>query len=150
MQGWLQRPVAVDLFTRAGLDFEQLKKEARTEAFRPIELKGTHLTADYRVKHTRADSFNVLGILPGSKRPAESIMWRHALLSAEPLPDGQHKLTFTNGVSTICDILVGADGAHSRIRPLLSPATPIYTGITGAEISLPPDVGQCLRERLRN
>ncbi|MET0405816.1 MAG: M28 family metallopeptidase [Cystobacter sp.] len=75
MQGWLQRPVAVDLFTRAGLDFEQLKKEARTEAFRPIELKGTRLTADYRVKHTRADSFNVLGLIPGGKRPAESIMY---------------------------------------------------------------------------
>jgi len=34
-----------------------------------------HLTADYRVTHTRADSHNVLGRLPGKQRPTEAIMY---------------------------------------------------------------------------
>ncbi|KAI8989231.1 monooxygenase FAD-binding protein [Trametes punicea] len=74
--------------------------------------------------------------------PADSIKWDHALVSARQLDasTGQHELTFANGVVTVVDILVGADGAHSRILPLLSSATPTYYGLTGAEISLPPDV----------
>ena len=30
MEGWIQRDVAVDLFTPAGLDFDALKKQAQT------------------------------------------------------------------------------------------------------------------------
>ncbi|KAI0327402.1 monooxygenase FAD-binding protein [Cubamyces sp. BRFM 1775] len=72
--------------------------------------------------------------------PQHSIKWGHALTSVKPLEGGQHELTFANGLVTIADFLVGADGAHSRIRALLSPATPIFQGITGAEISLSPEV----------
>ncbi|WNG20540.1 M28 family metallopeptidase [Cystobacter fuscus] len=75
MQGWLHRDAAVALFTRAGLDLEQLKNEARTAGFKPIPLAGAHLSTDYRVTHTRADSHNVLGKLPGKQRPREAIMY---------------------------------------------------------------------------
>ena len=72
--------------------------------------------------------------------PADAIKWDHALTSAIPLGNGQHELTFANGTKTVCDILVGADGAHSRIRPLVSPVTPFYSGVNGVEISLAPAV----------
>ncbi|KAH9848581.1 monooxygenase FAD-binding protein [Lenzites betulinus] len=72
--------------------------------------------------------------------PQDAIKWDHALVSIIPLEDGQHQLTFANGLVTTADLVVGADGAHSRIRPLLSPAVPLYHGVTGAEISLPPSV----------
>ncbi|KAI0324213.1 FAD/NAD-P-binding domain-containing protein [Cubamyces sp. BRFM 1775] len=72
--------------------------------------------------------------------PADSVKWGYSLVSVRPLGGGQHELTFANGHTTISDILVGADGAHSRIRPLLSSATPLYHGVTGPEISIPPDV----------
>ncbi|KAI0730465.1 monooxygenase [Earliella scabrosa] len=71
--------------------------------------------------------------------PSESIKWGHTLASVRSL-GGQHELSFTNGFTTTCDFVVGADGAHSRIRPLVSPATPIFTGVTGVEISLAPSV----------
>ncbi|PIL30302.1 hypothetical protein GSI_07484 [Ganoderma sinense ZZ0214-1] len=72
--------------------------------------------------------------------PPESIKWGHDLTSIRPLGGGgAHELTFANGFTTVSDILVGADGAHSRVRPLLSPAQPIYHGVTGAEISLAPE-----------
>lgn len=72
--------------------------------------------------------------------PPESVKWGHGLTSARALGDGRHELTFSNGAIVECDILVGADGANSRIRPLVSPATPIYTGVTGAEISIAPEI----------
>ena len=72
--------------------------------------------------------------------PPGAIKWRHALSSVPPLVDGQHEPTFANVRITVSDILVGADGAHSRVRPLVSTAQPIYQGITGAEVSLSPAV----------
>ena len=72
--------------------------------------------------------------------PAESVKWDHALSSVRSLGGGTHELTFANGTTTVCDILIGADGAHSRVRPLVSPATALYAGISGAEISLAPEV----------
>ena len=72
--------------------------------------------------------------------PAEHVKWGHALTSTRALGGGKHELTFSNGVIAVCDVLVGADGAHSRVRPLVSPAKAEYTGITGAEISLAPEV----------
>ncbi|PIL34859.1 hypothetical protein GSI_02646 [Ganoderma sinense ZZ0214-1] len=68
--------------------------------------------------------------------PAHLVQWDHALSSVRSLGDGQHELTSTNGITATCDLLVGADGAHSRVRPLLSPATPQFLGVNGAEISL--------------
>jgi Zn-dependent M28 family amino/carboxypeptidase len=72
LQGWIQRPVAEDLFRRAGLDFEAVKREARTGDFRPVDL-GARFSADFGVQSTRVESHNVLGKIGGSKRPDETI-----------------------------------------------------------------------------
>ena len=71
--------------------------------------------------------------------PSESIKWGHALASVRDLGNGERELTFTNGNTAVVDILVGADGAKSRVRPLVSSAVPIYHGVTGAEISIAPE-----------
>jgi Zn-dependent M28 family amino/carboxypeptidase len=75
MQGWLARDTAAALFASAGLELEKLKEEARKATFQPVVLKGASLSADYRLTHTRVDSHNVLGRIPGAQRPAESIMY---------------------------------------------------------------------------
>ncbi|KAM5536890.1 hypothetical protein V8D89_009437 [Ganoderma adspersum] len=71
--------------------------------------------------------------------PPNAIKWGHTLASVRALGGGAHELTFANGHTAVCDVLVGADGAYSRVRPLLSPAVPLYHGVTGAEISLAPE-----------
>jgi hypothetical protein len=68
------------------------------------------------------------------------VKWAHALKSAEQLPNRTYELTFANGVTVTADVVIGADGTHSRIRPLVSSAEPAYTGYEGAEISLTPQV----------
>ncbi|KAI0362038.1 monooxygenase FAD-binding protein [Trametes cingulata] len=70
----------------------------------------------------------------------DAVKWGHVLSGVRPLGDGKHELTFTNGFVTVTDLVVGADGANSRIRPLVSAASPLYYGVTGAELSVPPHV----------
>lgn len=75
MQGWIQRDAAIALFSRSGVDFEKQKAEARKASFTPIPLKGALLSAGYGLTHSRADSQNVIGRIPGAQRPGESIMY---------------------------------------------------------------------------
>ncbi|KAI1786984.1 FAD/NAD(P)-binding domain-containing protein [Ganoderma leucocontextum] len=84
--------------------------------------------------------------------PADAVKWDHALTSVRPLGGGEHELTFANGHTTISDVLVGADGAYSRVRTPLSKAMPIYHGVTGAEISLAPETTKLpeLKETVEN
>nr|WP_241093538.1 M28 family metallopeptidase [Xanthomonas sp.] len=75
LEGWIQRDLAVELFQRAGLDFEALKKQAQSRDFKPVELKGQRLAADYAVKSEVITSHNVVARLPGSERPDESVIY---------------------------------------------------------------------------
>jgi len=75
LQAWLARAAAVDLFSRAGLDLDALKKTARTAAFRPIELKGARFSIDMPVKTERVESRNVIAKLPGVGHPDETILF---------------------------------------------------------------------------
>jgi len=75
LEGWIQRDATVDLFAKAGLDFEALKKQAQTRSFRPVELKGVSVSADYAVEAATVVSHNVVGVLPGAKHPGEHLIY---------------------------------------------------------------------------
>jgi Zn-dependent M28 family amino/carboxypeptidase len=74
LESWIQRPLAVQLFQRSGLDLDQLKVAARNPNFQPIPLKAT-LSAHYSAAIRVIDSHNVVGILPGKKYPDETIIY---------------------------------------------------------------------------
>lgn len=59
-----------------------------------------------------------------------TVRWGKKLTSARPLEDGRHELSFADGTTVTTDMLVGADGAWSRVRRLVSDAAPAYSGIT--------------------
>ena len=75
LEGWMQRDLAVEMFTRAGLDFEALKRQAQTRGFKPVELKGQTFSAAYAVDAKVITSQNIAGRIEGSQRPDETVIY---------------------------------------------------------------------------
>lgn len=70
--------------------------------------------------------------------PAASIHWGHRLLSIESKGHGGHRIAFANGASYHAGIVVGADGAWSRVRAHLTEVQPRYSGTCFVEVCVSP------------
>jgi Zn-dependent M28 family amino/carboxypeptidase len=75
MQAWVSREAAVGVFSKAGLDFDALKRRARNPDFKPVELGDARFSIDMPVKSERVESRNVLAKLTGTKHPDETILF---------------------------------------------------------------------------
>ncbi|MEH6666053.1 MAG: M28 family metallopeptidase, partial [Brevundimonas sp.] len=75
VEAWIQRDVAVDLFRRAGHDFEALKMAARSRDFQPVALDGASMDVSFDVATSTIQTDNVIGILRGTTRPDETILY---------------------------------------------------------------------------
>ncbi|MEV8476288.1 NAD(P)/FAD-dependent oxidoreductase [Streptomyces sp. NPDC051173] len=71
-------------------------------------------------------------LLLDSLRPG-TVRWGHALDTISGPDEGPRRLHFTDGTSIETDLVIGADGASSRVRPAVSPAVPGYTGVSFLE-----------------
>ncbi|CAK7229642.1 hypothetical protein SCUCBS95973_007292 [Sporothrix curviconia] len=73
----------------------------------------------------------LLSLLMAKVAPSR-IRWEQKLISAQEQENGTVTLHFQGSLaetSETFDFVVGADGAWSRIRPLLTPSTPEYSGL---------------------
>ncbi|MGY4888965.1 UNVERIFIED_CONTAM: FAD-dependent monooxygenase [Xanthomonas axonopodis] len=75
--------------------------------------------------------------------PSDAIHWGRKLIRAARNADGALALTFADGSSITAGLVVGADGAWSKVRPLLSTVPPAYVGTTFIETSLTDASTKC-------
>jgi 2-polyprenyl-6-methoxyphenol hydroxylase-like FAD-dependent oxidoreductase len=57
-----------------------------------------------------------------------TVVWNSHLLVATPHGPAW-QLAFANGTNAMADIVIGADGVNSKIRPLVTPIRPFYSGV---------------------
>ncbi|MGW2514213.1 FAD-dependent oxidoreductase [Streptomyces scopuliridis] len=68
--------------------------------------------------------------------PAGTVRWGHKVTAVRALGEGRHQVDFADNTTVVADLLIGADGAWSRVRPLLSEAAPEYFGVCSVETFL--------------
>jgi len=89
LEGWITEDAVARVLSAAGMDFAALKKASSTRGFRGA---ATGMKASMSVRNDvrKATSFNVVGKVPGSKRPHEAFVytahWDHLGRNADPKP----------------------------------------------------------------
>lgn len=68
--------------------------------------------------------------------PTVVLRWNHRLREIVPCADHRWEVRFDGGKSARHDLVIGADGTWSRIRPLLSRYEPEYSGLTFVEFGI--------------
>ena len=66
----------------------------------------------------------------------EAVRWGSRVSGVEPLADGRWRVMGGTGALGAFDLVVGADGAWSRVRPWVSAETPAYTGVVAVELMI--------------
>lgn len=99
VQGWLTGATAEKLLAQSGLDLKTLRAAADKPGFKAQPLK-SKVSVAVSNKVRMADSFNVIGVIEGSERPSELLMyiahWDH-LGRSFGLPDGIFNGAIDNG-----------------------------------------------------
>lgn len=106
-----------------------------TESMQILNPSGTILHKDEGGPEQRPEiPRNVLTSLISHGIPTGTIRWNHKVTHVHSIQNpvthaAEYTLTFASGDSATYDFIIGADGAWSRVRKLLSDVEPIYTGV---------------------
>ena len=141
LEGWVQHDDAVQLFEAVGQSYDALKKLAQTREFKPVNLQGATFSASYQLKQETIHSKNVLGRLPGTTHPNETVLygahWDHLGVGA---PDARGDTIYNGAVDNgtgIASVLELARMFASGPKPQRSVVFAFWTaeekGLLGSE-----------------
>ncbi len=73
--GWIQLEKTKQLFASAGQDFDALREAAKKKGFKAVPLAGVQASLSFDNEIAKKMSRNVIGVLPGTKRPDEYVLY---------------------------------------------------------------------------
>jgi Zn-dependent M28 family amino/carboxypeptidase len=139
LQGWLTQDAAQSLFEGAGLDLAALRTAANKPGFKAVPMDST-FSATLKTTTSTGESRNVLGLLKGSSKPDEVVIyiahWDH--LGTNPDLEGDQifngaidNASGVAGVLEIAEAFVTANPKPER-SVLFMPVTLEESGLLGA------------------
>jgi 2-polyprenyl-6-methoxyphenol hydroxylase-like FAD-dependent oxidoreductase len=96
------------------------------------QVKFHHVPDEDELFKPEIDRGQLRDLLLRSLRPG-TVRWGAALTSVGGPADGPRQLHFADGTTVKTDLVIGADGAFSRVRPAVSAAAPHYAGVSFLE-----------------
>ena len=112
-----------EFFAQARFDGQQMRQLSTSG-----ELLGEHLPDPGETSAPEIDRGQLRELLLRSVEPG-TVQWGRALEQVTGPSTGPRTLHFADGTRVVADLVIGADGAHSRVRPAVSHARPVYTGV---------------------
>ena len=136
MEGWIQRDLAARLFADSGLNIDTLKAAARRKDFKPVTLKA-RIDVKGAAKTEVITSQNVVGLLPGTTRPDETVIytghWDHLGIG---LPDSNGDKIYNGAIDNgtgIAQLIEQARAFSTGPRPQRSV---VFLAVTAEEKGL--------------
>jgi Zn-dependent M28 family amino/carboxypeptidase len=136
IQGWITRDVAAALFKSAGFEFDDMKKKALRQDFKPIPLA---IKASIEVTNNMrtVESKNVVGVLEGGEKPDEYVIftahWDHLGIGEPQNGDKIYHGAVDNasGVASMLEMAQAAVTLTPKPRRSL-----VFLAVTGEEQGL--------------
>ena len=142
VHSWVTTDVAKSMFASAGLNYDELRLAANKRGFRAVPMKGLKLNAKTNSSVTKLQTRNVLGVLKGSTKPSEHVLymahWDHlGVKESVPGEDKIHNGALDNASGTAA-ILEMAEAFTTAPKPprrsiLFAAVTLEEQGLLGSE-----------------
>lgn len=140
LNGWITHDAAKQFFKACGYDYDELKKQATTRDFKPIDLNAK-LSISLNNSVERSVSKNVAGFIKGTEKPEEFIVytahWDHLGVGRPVNGDSIYNGASDNAAAVawmlaIAKVFKQADAKPKRSVVFLSP-TAEESGLFGSE-----------------
>jgi len=142
LRAWITHESAQSLFRRAGLDYDEIKLAANRRGFKGAPLGQLTVSAAMHSTVSRITTRNVIGVVEGSARPDEVLLytahWDH--LGAKPDLPGRDKIyngAIDNGIGVSSVLEIAEAFVQSDTPPARSVAIICWTleeqGLLGSE-----------------
>ncbi|PUZ24971.1 2-polyprenyl-6-methoxyphenol hydroxylase [Chitinophaga parva] len=92
------------------------------------EKETTEIDFDSPNARPEIDRSDLRNLLLNSLSP-DIVVWNSQFVHMTPA-GAQWAIEFRNGATVLADIVIGADGGNSKVRPFVTPIQPYYAGIT--------------------
>ena len=136
VNGWVQKDVAQKIVSAAGQDFAKLSAAAKKKGFRAVPL-GLTASTSFDNDIRKFQSRNVIGVLPGAKRPDEYVLytahWDH-LGRCKPDDTGDDICNGAIDNATGTAALVALAEAHAKAGP--AHRSLVFLAVTAEESGL--------------